>query len=127
MDDEELGANEIDAAPTKSFFIDMLTRDIPLDQAILDLVDNSVDGAKALCAQAGGDFSGRWVKLEFGPEKFRIVDNCGGFGKQAVRTYAFKFGRPDAAVRTPHSIGQFGVGMKRVLFKFGRHFVVRSS
>jgi hypothetical protein len=39
---------EIDAEPTKAFFIDMLTRDIPLDQAILDLVDNCVDGAKAL-------------------------------------------------------------------------------
>jgi hypothetical protein len=37
----------ISAEPTKSFFVDMLTRDIALEQAILDLVDNSVDGAKA--------------------------------------------------------------------------------
>jgi len=126
MEDDELGANEIDAAPTKSFFIDMLTRDIPLDQAILDLVDNSVDGAKAIQAQNGGDFADRWVRLEFDAEHFSIVDNCGGFGKEAAKKYAFKFGRPDGAVRTPHSIGQFGVGMKRALFKFGRHFVVRS-
>ncbi len=66
------------------------------------------------------------MKLEFGREKFRILDNCGGFDKVAARTYAFKFGRPEGTRRTPHSIGQFGVGMKRALFKFGRHFVVRS-
>ncbi|MEN3950725.1 ATP-binding protein [Iodidimonas sp. SYSU 1G8] len=127
MEDDTLGQNEIDATPTKGFFIDMLTRDIPLDQAILDLVDNSVDGAKAMRAQLGGNFSDRWVKMTFDADHFSIIDNCGGFGKDAAKKYAFKFGRPDSAVRTPHSIGQFGVGMKRALFKFGRHFVVRSA
>lgn len=122
-----LPRDEIDAAPTKSFFIDMFTRDIPLDQAILDLVDNSVDGAKALAAAEGGTFAQRWIKLEFDRTKFRIIDNCGGFGRLAARQYAFKFGRPSGAARTPHSIGQFGVGMKRALFKFGRHFVVASA
>lgn len=125
MAEEELGPDEIDAEPTKGFFIDMLTRDIALDQAILDLVDNSIDGAKALSANGNG-FTDRWVKLNISREEFSIVDNCGGFSKQAARTYAFKFGRPEGTTRTPGSIGQFGVGMKRALFKFGRHFVVRS-
>ena len=119
--------NEIDAEPTKTFFIDMFTRDIPLDQAILDLVDNSVDGAKALLADQQSPFDQRWIKLNFDKDKFTIVDNCGGFGRKAAREYAFKFGRPGGTARTPHSIGQFGVGMKRALFKFGRHFVVSSA
>ncbi len=119
--------DEIDAEPTKTFFIDMFTRDIPLDQAILDLVDNSVDGAKALIAKQGGTYDQRWVKLEFDKNSFKIVDNCGGFSRKAARQYAFKFGRPGGTVRTPHSIGQFGIGMKRALFKFGRHFVVSSA
>ncbi|MGH9433064.1 MAG: hypothetical protein ACRD3T_16150, partial [Terriglobia bacterium] len=38
----------INASPTKEFFISMLTRDIPLTRAIIDLVDNSVDGARRL-------------------------------------------------------------------------------
>lgn len=126
MSDETL-IDEIDAEPTKTFFIDMFTRDIPLDQAILDLVDNSVDGAKALAAVTGGKFEGCWIRLEFDAAKFCIVDNCGGFGRKAAREYAFKFGRPGGTARTPHSIGQFGVGMKRALFKFGRHFVVNSA
>ncbi len=119
--------DRIDAEPTKTFFIDMFTRDIPLDQAILDLVDNSVDGAKAMIAEQGGAYQDRWIKLDFDKDSFAIIDNCGGFSRKAAREYAFKFGRPGGAARTPHSIGQFGVGMKRALFKFGRHFVVSSA
>lgn len=36
----------INAEPTKQFFVDMITRDIQLEQAVLDQVDNSVDGAR---------------------------------------------------------------------------------
>ena len=34
----------IDASPTKNFFVDMLTRDIDIKDAILDLLDNCIDG-----------------------------------------------------------------------------------
>lgn len=118
---------EIDAEPTKSFFVEMLTRDIGLEQAVLDLVDNSIDGAKGLKADGDRPFEGRKVALEFSKDRFRIVDNCGGFSKEAARTYAFKFGKPLGSPRTAHSIGQFGVGMKRALFKFGHQFSVRSA
>jgi hypothetical protein len=116
---------QINAEPTKAFFVDMLTRDIALEQALLDLVDNSVDGAKSQRPQ--GDFAGLEVRIDFDKEKFRIADNCGGFDKETARTYAFRFGRPNNIPRTPHSIGQFGVGMKRALFKFGGHFIVRAA
>ena len=36
--------NNVDATPVKSFFVEMLTRDIDLVDAILDLLDNCVDG-----------------------------------------------------------------------------------
>lgn len=119
----------ISAEPTKAFFVDMLTRDIDLEQAVLDLVDNSVDGAKAL---EGNNpllpFEGRKIQIIFSKERFEIFDNCGGFDSEAARTYAFRFGSPHGRKeRTPHSIGQFGVGMKRALFKFGNHFIVRSA
>lgn len=118
---------EIDAEPTKGFFVEMLTRDIGLEQAVLDLVDNSIDGAKGLKREGEKPFEGRKIALEFSKDKFRIVDNCGGFSRDAAKTYAFKFGKPTGSPRTPHSIGQFGVGMKRALFKFGHHFSVRSA
>jgi len=123
---QEDDADQIDAEPTKKFFVDMLTRDIALEQAVLDLVDNSVDGAKALRTDET-KLDGLWVKVEFSSETFRITDNCGGFSREAAKKYAFRFGRDDRAARTPHSIGQFGVGMKRALFKFGEYFSVRSA
>ncbi len=116
--------DRISAEPTKTFFVGMLVRDIPLEQAILDLVDNCVDGAKR--SRPSGDFSGLEVRIAFDSDRFEITDNCGGFSRDVARDYAFRFGRPKEAKRTTHSIGQFGVGMKRALFKFGDHFTVES-
>ncbi|MBI4028632.1 MAG: ATP-binding protein [Verrucomicrobia bacterium] len=115
----------INASPTKEFFIHMLTRDIPLTRAILDLVDNSVDGARRL--RLAGNYDGLWVRIEMSAEQFRIVDNCGGIPVDIAKDYAFRFGRPKEAKGTPGSMGQFGVGMKRTFFRLGRHFVVRST
>lgn len=122
-----LDGNAISAEPTKSFFVDMLIRDIALEQAVLDLLDNSVDGAKRLAAQTEKKFEDKSISINFNNERFEILDNCGGFGTDIAKNYAFRFGRPAGAERTPHSIGQFGVGMKRALFKFGRHFKVESA
>ncbi|RYF39737.1 MAG: hypothetical protein EOO38_22860, partial [Cytophagaceae bacterium] len=119
--------DQINAHPTKTFFVEMLTRDINLEQALLDLVDNSIDGAKAIRGTVAHPFDGLEVNITFDKNHFSIVDNCGGFSKQVAREYAFRFGRPNGTPSTPHSIGQFGVGMKRALFKFGHHFTVRSA
>ena len=117
--------NIINASPTKEFFIHMLTRDIPLTRAILDLVDNSVDGARRLRPE--GNYDRLWVRIELDSKHFRIADNCGGISVEVAREYAFRFGRPKEAEGTPGSMGQFGVGMKRTFFRLGRHFVVRST
>lgn len=75
-------ADRISAEPTKAFFVDMFTRDIALEQAILDLVDNSVDGAKRLHPEPESRLDGRKVEIEFGADRFRIADNCGGLIEQ---------------------------------------------
>ena len=40
--------NVIEGNPTKKFFIDMITRDISIEDAIVDLLDNSIDGANRI-------------------------------------------------------------------------------
>jgi len=115
----------VSAAPTRGFFVDMLTKDIGLAPAILDLVDNSVDGASRLRGSA--DFDGLYVHLATSPTSFAIVDNCGGIPEELAVDYAFRFGRPTSAPEPGRVIGQFGVGMKRALFKLGRHFRVESK
>ena len=38
----------IKANPTREFFVNMLVRDILLKQAIIELIDNSIDGASVM-------------------------------------------------------------------------------
>ncbi|MCF2147126.1 ATP-binding protein [Desmonostoc muscorum LEGE 12446] len=115
----------IHAEPTKDLFIYMLVRDIPLIRAIIDLVDNSVDGATHL--QSNENYEGLWIKILANKEKFEIQDNCGGIEVKEAEEYAFKFGRANDAALTPKSIGRFGIGMKRAFFKIGRKFTVEST
>jgi hypothetical protein len=115
----------IDASPTKEFFIEMLTRDIELTPAIIDLVDNCVDGARRL--KGDGPYKDLFVHLTVAPNKFSVRDNCGGIDLDTATKYAFRFGRPAKMKPTAHSIGQFGVGMKRALFKLGTAFTVEST
>lgn len=122
---EPLEANKVNASPTKEFFISMLVKDIPLIRSILDLVDNSVDGARR--EKGEGPYNDLWVRIELDENHFKIADNCGGMSIDQARYYAFRFGRPEGAEATPHSVGQFGVGMKRALFKLGKHFTVEST
>lgn len=117
--------NRINASPTKEFFIHMLVRDIPLNRAIIDLVDNSADGARRM--RRDESYDGLWVRIEIKPTHFRIADNCGGIPVNIARDYAFRFGRPPGAPSVEGSIGQFGVGMKRTFFKLGSKLEVESA
>ncbi len=122
-------SNKIDAMPTKEFFIKILTRDIKLIPAIIDLVDNCGDGARRFREnrQDKNQFVGLSVRLEVTPEMFRISDNCGGISVEIAKNYAFRFGRPSDAPAIKHSVGEFGVGMKRAFFKIGNQFKVEST
>lgn len=115
--------------PQKRFFVSMLTRDIDLDDAILDLIDNSVDGAMRESKRRTGKwkaFKGYWTKLTINREKFEIVDNCGGIPAEFLEA-AFSLGRPnitkDGDIPT---IGMYGIGMKRAIFKMAQTSTVIS-
>lgn len=113
----------VEANPERALFVEMLTRDIDLIPAIMDLLDNSIDGARALADNGLNDF---WIELKLSGDRFEIEDNCGGIDLDVARMYAFRFGRPDEYKGTKRSVGQFGVGMKRALFKLGDRFTIES-
>lgn len=125
---------QIEAGPTKAFFVRMLTRDIELADAILDLLDNCVDGVLRQIAKskkrpdAKKPYDGYWAKITLSPEKFEILDNCGGIPEDVAEKSAFMLGRPDrerdAGLET---VGVYGIGMKRAIFKMGRNCVVTSQ
>lgn len=115
-----------DANPTKDFFIFMITRDISINAAIVELIDNAIDGAKR--KRIDGDYTGLNINISFDKNTFSIKDNCGGFDIETARSYAFKFGRPSEK-KTNDGLytGLFGIGMKRALFKIGRKFTIVST
>ena len=119
-----MNTNIIEGNPTKKFFIEMITRDISIEDAIIDLLDNSIDGANKISPD---DYSKLFVDLTINDTEFSIRDNCGGFSLETAQKYAFRFGRPEEAPKVKNTVGRFGIGMKRSLFKIGKYFVVESE
>src|ERR1051326_3958806 len=122
----------VDGAPAKNFFVNMLTRDIELHDAILDLLDNCVDGAlrvlneKVKKKNVGKDLKGFWAHISMAPGEFIIEDNCGGIPWNIAKDYAFRMGRPKEFEKPEGTIGMVGIGMKRAIFKLGRQCHVHS-
>lgn len=129
----ELGRTSAVANPTKTFFVRMITRDISLEDCILDLIDNSIDGAwrsegnrpKGLSEDA--DLSKYKVEILASAEEFSITDNCGGMSLDDAADYAFSFGRKVTDETDDYSIGIYGIGMKRAVFKLGEDILIRST
>jgi hypothetical protein len=128
-----LARDKAHANPSKAFFVRMLTRDISLDDCILDLVDNSIDGAweqsdqeptELLQDNALADYQ---ITIELSEDKFTIRDNCGGISLDDAADYAFTFGRREDQEPDGYSVGVYGIGMKRAVFKIGEDIRIRST
>ena len=131
-------ADTVTASPSKTFFVEMLTRDIDLTDAILDLLDNCIDGVLRQLKDTEPiesfdqekPYDGYWAKITATPEEFSITDNCGGIPRDIAINKAFRLGRSiedlerDKDIAT---IGIYGIGMKRALFKMGKHSTVISQ
>lgn len=123
------------ANASRAFFVRMLTRDISIEDCILDLLDNSVDsawkrlGKKPLTITGGPDFSKIKIDLKIDSESFSISDNGGGMSLDSAKNYAFTFGRnePDPDDTAEFSIGVYGIGLKRAVFKLGTKIKVSST
>jgi len=59
------------------------------------------------------------------PKEFVIEDNCGGIGKDTL-SKAFRMGRLESTNTGPATVGMYGIGMKRAIFKLGTSSVVAS-
>jgi hypothetical protein len=113
------------AEPTKRLLVDVLTKDIDLIAAILDLVDNSVDAARRVSGEAER-LKGYKVELTITHASLELTDNCGGISLLDAEERAFRFGPDPDDPPDDFTTGQFGIGMKRALFKLGKTFEVRS-
>lgn len=130
---------KVSALPTKQFFIDSIVRDITLEDAVLDLADNSVD---SLVRVYGLDVTANLLKerdfrspranspgledirIEITDESFSITDICGGIDIEHAKSNVFRFGRPQA--QSDSALGVYGIGLKRAMFKIGKAIVIES-
>lgn len=124
---EQSEQRNVDATPVKSFFVRMLTRDIKLEGAILDLLDNCVDGIlREEIVDSPKPYEGRWAAIDFTQDSFMIKDNCGGISKKNA-IHAFRLGRdPRIELEIGGGIGVYGIGMKRAIFKIGESCLVKT-
>ncbi len=113
---------------SKRFFVEMLTRDIELEDAILDLLDNCLDGIirstkKSLDSKK--PYRGYWSRITANADGFEIVDNCGGIPRDLIER-AFGIGRTFDPTERHKTIGIYGIGMKRAIFKMALEATVES-
>lgn len=114
------------ANPTKGFFVHMITRDIELKDALLDLLDNCIDGARREIHKNSKDgqttpYDGYWAKIVMNKYSLMIEDNCGGIPIDLATEYAFRLGRDDSDRDSDvPTVGMYGIGMKRAIFKIGK-------
>lgn len=130
------------AHPRKSFFVQMFTKDISLEDCILDLIDNSIDGLMRthnipLSAITNQIFSPDPMKqggnlgtifVNYNETQVEVKDNCGGIDYDYAMSDVFNFGHD--AIRRPEDksyLGVYGIGLKRALFKIGDFFSIRSQ
>jgi hypothetical protein len=129
----DLADKKASANPTKTFFVKMITKDILLEDCIMDLIDNSVDGAwrcegsRPMGLSEGADLSKYSISITLSGASFRIVDNCGGMTLDDAVKHAFSFGRQATETNEDYSIGVYGIGMKRAVFKLGTDIKIRST
>lgn len=122
--------------PSKSFFVDMLTRDITVSDSILDLTDNSVDSAVSQSAvdvmgllrgeSLGKPLSEYLISLRYSEDSFDLIDNCGGITVEDARDRVFLMGNPRSGA-AKGGLSVYGIGMKRAFFKLGNRIDFQSQ
>jgi hypothetical protein len=66
--------NTVNASPTKRFFLAVLIKDINFLDAIVELVDNSVDSARA--ERGTANISNKTIEIAYSKRQFSIKDNA---------------------------------------------------
>lgn|GEM_PF-1627512 len=111
--------NKVDAGPTREFIINTITKDIRIEAAIFDLIDNSINAAESIAKQKR--LEKYFVSLKINNLRFEVTDNCGGIPEKKVLGDALKIGS------SLDYEGGHGIGLKRAFLKFGKTIRINSN
>ena len=128
-----------DAMPEKRLFISLITRDISLADAFLDIIDNSVNAALEPLAGAlnnAADYQ-RLLSTDATPKveirvtlrdnEIIIEDNATGIAVSTAQDHVFKFGRPELETTSTDRLSVYGIGLKRAIFKMANIIEMQSD
>lgn len=132
--------SEAQANPEKRLFISLLTRDITLEDAFLDLIDNSINAAiqsRGLKLRSAEDY---WrlqnepsssdvaiIRLGLSPDAISIEDTSGGISFETAEQHVFVFGRSEPEAGDADTLSVYGIGLKRAIFKMGQQISILSN
>ncbi|MCX6174968.1 MAG: ATP-binding protein [Ignavibacteriales bacterium] len=108
--------NVVSFRPTKRLLVEIITKDINVHDSILDLIDNSVDSYARHKIK-----DRRKIEIEMTNKSLIIEDNCGGIDRDTLVNHVFRSGELPGFVA--QTIGYYGIGLKRALFKLANEFV----
>lgn len=129
-----------DASPEKRLFISLLTRDIPMAAAFLDLIDNSINAAiepYSSRLKSASDYLALFadpdvtpsvhIDLKISADRVEIRDTAKGISATTAKEHVFKFGRAKDERHPDDRLSVYGIGLKRAIFKLGNKIVMRSD
>jgi hypothetical protein len=131
---------DADASPEKRLFISLITRDIPLVAAFLDLVDNSVNATLEQYAdrlETAQDYVAIFndaavtpnvdIDITISKDRIEIKDTASGISATTAQDHIFKFGRSSGEAHEGDRLSVYGIGLKRAIFKMGNKISIRSD
>lgn len=131
---------QADASPEKRLFISLLTRDIPLIAAFLDLVDNSINAAVepfSARLKSADEYLALFGDVDIQPsvdialsvseQRVEIKDSATGISAKTAKEHVFKFGRGAEPASGTDRLSVYGIGLKRAIFKLGNKITMRSD
>lgn len=116
---------EVEFGIERSFIYDILAADISISDALLDLIDNSIDACRRDIQRKNGgkleelpeSYENYEIELKLGIDQVQIKDNCHGIDEHILSRKAFSVGVKDIQ---DFSIGIYGVGLPRAFWKLGK-------
>jgi hypothetical protein len=129
-----------DARPEKRLFISLITRDISLIDAFLDLIDNSINAALEPLAddlKTADDYQRLLanaklkpkveIEISVGAARIVVTDNAAGISAEMAEKHVFKFGRDTPQGHESDRLSVYGIGLKRAMFKCGNRINIISD
>ena len=123
----------VDTSPTKAAVVESLTGDATIVECVLDLIDNSIDGARSTlfrdekASPVDGlpeSYAGYSVDIKISGQRFSLSDDCGGISVETLAQTALRFGQPS---QHELGIGLYGIGLNRAIFRLGRKSVLKTD